>query len=102
MKNKTYIIEKKDESLRLDKVLTLFDSSYSRVYISNLIKQNNVTVNGKFEPPSYKVKEGDLIEINFVEKESNMDLEPLDLLMGLSDRYIGVTLYIWIQKRNNC
>ena len=83
MKNKTYIIEKKDESLRLDKVLTLFDSSYSRVYISNLIKQNNVTVNGKFEPPSYKVKEGDLIEINFVEKESNMDLEPLDLKLNI-------------------
>ena len=83
MKNKSYIIEKKDETLRLDKVLSLFETDYSRAYISNLIKQNNVTVNGKFESPSYKVKAGDLIEVNFEEKESNMDLEPLNLKLDI-------------------
>ncbi|MBQ9266298.1 MAG: RluA family pseudouridine synthase [Bacilli bacterium] len=83
MKNKSYIIEKKDETLRLDKVLSLFENDYSRAYISNLIKQNNVTVNGEFESPSYKVKVGDLIEVNFEEKESNMDLEPLNLKLDI-------------------
>ncbi len=83
MNNKTYIIEKKDETLRLDKVLTLFDSNYSRVYISNLIKEKNVTVNGNFESPSYKVKEGDVINITFAEKETNMDLEPLEMKLDI-------------------
>jgi len=83
MNNKTYVIEKKNESLRLDKALTLFDLNYSRVYISNLIKEKNVTVNGNFVSPSYKVKEGDVINITFVEKETNMNLEPLEMKLDI-------------------
>ena len=41
------------------------------------------SVNGNFESPSYKVKEGDVINITFAEKETNMDLEPLEMKLDI-------------------
>ncbi|MBP5694890.1 MAG: RluA family pseudouridine synthase [Bacilli bacterium] len=83
MNNKHYIIEKKDESLRIDKVLSLFETSFSRAYLSNLIKEGNVKVNDLVVSPSYKVKVGDVIDVYFAEKETNMDLKPLELQLDI-------------------
>lgn len=83
METKTYIVDDKKETLRLDKVLTLFDSTYSRVYYSNLIKNGDVLVNKNKVSPSYKVKLNDVIEVNLEEKESNLDLKPLELKLDV-------------------
>ena len=83
METKTYIVDDKKETLRLDKVLTLFDSTYSRVYYSNLIKNGDVFVNKNKVSPSYKVKLNDVIEVNLEEKESNLDLKPLELKLDV-------------------
>ena len=64
-KNK-YLIDKKLVSLRLDKALTLLEKNYSRVYFSNLIKNQQVLVNNKVVSPSYKVNENDEVEVNFI------------------------------------
>ena len=76
MNSKTFIIEKKLEGLRLDKALTLLDSAYSRVYFANLIKNSSILVNNQYISPSYKVKENDVVLVNYVQKESNTDLLP--------------------------
>ncbi len=83
MEIKTYIVDDKKETLRLDKVLTLFDSTYSRVYYSNLIKNGDVLVNKNRVSPSYKVKLNDVIEVNLEEKESNLDLKPFELKLDV-------------------
>lgn len=82
MKNK-FVVDEKIETLRLDKALTLFDSNYSRVYYSNLIKKGEVLVNGIKVSPSYKVKNNDVIEVSYKEKDSNLDLKPYELALDI-------------------
>jgi len=67
-----YKIDKSLVSLRIDKALTLLNEKYSRVYYSNLIKENKILVNNKSISPSYKVKEND--EISIIIEEENNDL----------------------------
>ncbi|HBS10378.1 MAG TPA: RluA family pseudouridine synthase, partial [Firmicutes bacterium] len=62
VKNK-YIISNNLVGLRIDKALTILDNNCSRVYYSNLIKNNFVLVNGKSVSPSYKVQLSDEIII---------------------------------------
>ena len=77
------IISKNIETLRLDKVLALHFKDYSREYLSNLIKNKEVLVNGKEVSPSYKVKENDEVSVNFKEKETNLDLKPYEIKLDI-------------------
>ena len=92
MENKTFIVDEKIKGLRLDKALTLLCSLNSRVYYANLIKNENVLVNGKVVSPSYKVEINDKIEVNFVQKESNADLLPYEFKLDIvyEDDYLLV------------
>lgn len=92
MENKTFKVTEKIEGLRLDKALTLLDTINSRVYFSNLIKNNCVLVNGQVESPSYKVKNNDLIEVKYTQKESNTDLLPYEFKLDIvyEDEYLLV------------
>ena len=83
MNKEIYKITDKENTLRLDKVLTIFNKKNSRVYYSNLIKNGEVLVNGNKVSPSYKVRENDEISINYVEKEDEMDLKPLELALDV-------------------
>ena len=83
MNKEIYKVTDKENTLRLDKVLTIFNKKNSRVYYSNLIKNGEVLVNGNKVSPSYKVRENDEISINYVEKESEMDLKPLELALDV-------------------
>lgn len=83
MKENKFVIDKKLETLRLDKALTLFNETYSRSYYSNLIKKGDILVNGETSNPSYKVKSGDVIDISRTEKETNMDLKPYELKLDV-------------------
>ena len=83
MNKEIYKVTDKENTLRLDKVLTIFNKKNSRVYYSNLIKNGEVLVNGNKVSPSYKVRENDEISINYVEKESEKDLKPLELALDV-------------------
>ena len=83
MNKEIYKVTDKENTLRLDKVLTIFNKKNSRVYYSNLIKNGEVLVNGNKVSPSYKVRENDEISINYVEKEDKKDLKPLELALDV-------------------
>ena len=83
MNKEIYKVTDKENTLRLDKVLTIFNKKNSRVYYSNLIKNGEVLVNGNKVSPSYKVRENDEITINYVEKEDEKDLKPLELALDV-------------------
>ncbi len=83
MNKEIYKVTDKENTLRLDKVLTIFNKKNSRVYYSNLIKNGEVLVNGNKVSPSYKVRENDEISINYVEKEGEKDLKPLELALDV-------------------
>lgn len=92
MNKKEFKVEKNIEGLRLDKALTLLDSRNSRVYFTNLIKNSSILVNNQYVSPSYKVKENDIISIEYIEKESNTDLLPYEYQLDIvyEDDYLLV------------
>ena len=53
--------------MRLDKVLVSFLDNKSRSFVSNLIDDGKVLVNGKISKASLKVKENDVIEVEIPE-----------------------------------
>lgn len=70
-------------NLRIDKALTILVPSFSRSYISKLIDEEHIRVNNNIVKNSYKLKEGDIIEIDEVEdKELEIKKEdiPLDIV----------------------
>ena len=67
-----YIVDKNIVSLRLDRALTLLNKEYSRAYFSNMIKNNQILVNGKSVSPSYNVKLNDEITCFFKDQDSSL------------------------------
>ena len=83
-----YIVSFKENGERLDKALALLNSELSRSFISKLIEEGKVTVNGKIEKPSFKVKENDVITLEeIVDQKSDIKEEdiPLDVVYGDDD-----------------
>ncbi len=67
---------------RLDKAIAELDKDISRMMIQKLINDNKITVNGKIEKSSYKVKENDEIEIIF-EEPKQVQLKAEDILLNV-------------------
>ena len=63
---------------RLDRVLSKLQDDVSRQYFQKLIKEKRVWLGGRYLKPSYCVKEGDILEVEFPEPVK-MDLEPADI-----------------------
>ena len=63
-----YKIGPEEQNIRLDKIIANIDNSISRTSVQRLIEEGKILVNKKQEKPSYKVNEGDVIEI---EKKSH-------------------------------
>ena len=66
------IIVENGEQKRIDAYIPVVDENYSRTAIQRLIDEEKITVNGKKIKPSYKVQEGDKIEI---QEEPAKDIE---------------------------
>ena len=78
-----YIVSFKENGERLDKALALLNSDLSRSFIAKLIDEGKITVNGKIEKPSFKVKENDEIEVeDIVDQKADIKEEdiPLDIV----------------------
>ena len=78
-----YIVTFKENGERLDKAVALLNSELSRSFITKLIDEGKITINGKVEKPSFKVKENDEINIEeIVDTKSDIKEEdiPLDVV----------------------
>lgn len=68
--------------LRLDKALVCIPEIETRSRASHLIENNLVTVNGKAAKASYKVSEGDVVDITLPAPEPS-DLQPYDFKLDI-------------------
>lgn len=78
-----YVVTFKENGERLDKAVALLNSELSRSFITKLIDEGKITINGKVEKPSFKVKENDEINIEeIVDVKSDIREEdiPLDVV----------------------
>ena len=73
-----YKITEKEEQIRLDKAMSMLDTSLSRMAIQKAILEEKLLVNGKKEKASYKVKVGDHITIE-IEEPKEIDLKAQDI-----------------------
>ncbi|NLY78884.1 MAG: RluA family pseudouridine synthase [Lysinibacillus sp.] len=77
----TITIEAERAGERIDKALSIIEPEWSRTQISSWIQEGLVTVNGQDVKAKYKVKEGDVIEVDVPEPEplevipENLDLD---------------------------
>ena len=78
-----YTVTFKENGERLDKAVAMLNSELSRSFITKLIDEGKITINGKVEKPSFKVKENDEINIEeIVDTKSDIKEEdiPLDVV----------------------
>lgn len=77
-----------NEKIRLDAYISKEIEDLSRSMIQKLLEDNKINVNGKIEKPSYKVQEGDIIEVSIEEpKEVKIEAQdiPLDIIYEDND-----------------
>ena len=85
---KTFTVTFIEADLRLDKVLVGFMKDKSRTYVSKLIDDGNVLVNGEVARPALKVRENDVITVEIPEDkplEVKGENIPLDVVYEDSD-----------------
>ena len=78
-----FIVKDTENGLRIDKVLAIYLSNFSRTHICKLIDENMVKVNNETTKASYKVKTDDVIEVEIPEvKPLEIESEdiPLDIV----------------------
>lgn len=79
-----YNLESSEEWMdrRLDKVLSEYFNGYSRSFIKKLFDEDMIHVNSRSVKPSYKVKDGDMIDISVPDPVS-IDIEPEDIPLNI-------------------
>lgn len=88
MEAKKYEVSKENELIRLDKFINEIEADLSRSRVQSLIEDGHVFVNNKTSKSNYKVKAGDIIEIESIEDEA-LEAQPekmdLDIVYEDSD-----------------
>lgn len=82
------IVVKDNENIRLDSFLATEDMDLSRATVQRLLEEGNILVNGEIKKNSYKIKIGDIIEINIPEiKETKLEAQdiPVEVIYEDSD-----------------
>ena len=69
---------KENSGKRIDSYIPLVSDKYSRTAVQRLIEENKITVNGVNPKTSYKVQEGDIIQIQ-EEKPKEIELKAQDI-----------------------
>lgn len=83
MEQLTFLIEQQESGIRIDRILTEKCTDHSRSYLQKLIKDGQVSVNGRTAKANYKVQEGDLVRLILpdIEEPDIIPQEiPLDIL----------------------
>ncbi len=90
MKKTTYTVRQESKAERLD-IYASSKSGLSRSYVQKLIKQGLLIVNSQTEKASYKVKNGDRIELTMPEEPPSILVpEEISLEVIWEDKYIIV------------
>ncbi len=82
------IIVRDAQNIRLDSYIVTEDKEISRATVQRLLEEGNILVNGQIKKNSYKVKNGDTIEINIPEvKETKIEAQdiPIEVVYEDSD-----------------
>lgn len=77
-----FIVLEEENNLRVDKLLFLRNSDYSRSFFDGYFKDGKIFVNEIKVKPSFKVTSGDRVYFEFKE-EVKMNLAPLDLKLNV-------------------
>lgn len=76
---------------RVDSVLSLLESEVSRQYLQKLLKEKRVLLRGRYLKPSYKVRAGDVLEVDFpVPLKMDLVPTPMPLSIVYEDEYLLV------------
>lgn len=90
-RKKDFTIEKEDHGKRLDIFLSSKLLELTRSKVQKLIRDNFVSVSGRFEKASYRVKEGEKIEVIIPEiEESEIIPENIPIKILYEDEYIMI------------
>lgn len=86
-----YIAENLFDAVRIDKWISEHNGDISRSALQKLLKEERITVNGKPAVKSYKVKNGDIIEID-IPPPVELDVEPENIPLEIfyQDEYLLV------------
>ena len=88
MKISKKIIVENSSNERLDFYVANVEKDITRATVQRLLEEENILVNGVQKKSSYKVKDGDVIEINIPEaKETKLEAEdiPVEIIYEDSD-----------------
>ena len=77
-----FIIDTQLAGERIDKAVPILFDSLTRSYVKKLIEDGNVKVNGKCVKSSFKLSEGDLLEIELPETDV-IDVKPEDIPLDI-------------------
>ena len=83
------VLKVENDGIRIDTYISQ-NTKYSRSKIKSLIMDGNILVNSNKVSPSYKVKTGDIISINYEEKEMFLEKEKMDLDIIYEDKYLAI------------
>lgn len=82
MKSEKIIVEPDEEGSRIDKFLSDYFDNLTRSFIQNVIKNGNVSVNGKMAKSNHRLKEGDTIFIEMPELKA-LSVTPEDINLDI-------------------
>ena len=83
------VLKVENDGIRIDTYISQ-NTKYSRSKIKSLIMDGNILVNSNRVSPSYKVKTGDIISINYEEKEMFLEKEKMELDIIYEDKYLAI------------
>lgn len=83
------VLKVENDGIRIDTYISQ-NTKYSRSKIKSLIMDGNILVNSNKVSPSYRVKTGDIISINYEEKEMFLEKEKMDLDIIYEDKYLAI------------
>jgi 23S rRNA pseudouridine1911/1915/1917 synthase len=86
-----YLVEKELVDKRADIAISLMESDVSRQYLQKLFDNHKVILGKKVVKRSYKVKEGDILEIDYP-KPIKLEIDPVDIPIDVvyEDEYLLV------------
>lgn len=91
MKQFEVVISKEQNRERLDKILQAHDTDWSRTQIQNLMKQEQILVNGEPVKSNYKASEGDVVSVTIpAPEEYDIVAEDLNLNIIYEDADVAV------------
>ena len=85
------IVEAAQQSLRIDRFLSLQQPDHSRSYYHKLIRQGRVTVNGQPVKPSHQLETGDRVTLEIPPPEvTELQAEAIPLQIAFEDEHLLV------------